>query len=894
VGLELRILGPVEVVVGGEARRLGGRKQRALLALLGVHAGEVVSSDRIIEALWPAYDPAARKRLQVYISQLRKALGPGGAAVEWRADGYVLAIGPDAVDAGRFEALASAGGEAVRAGDPERAARTLREALDLWRGPALDDLASEPFAQLAGARLQELRLAALEDRVEADLALGRAQELVAELEVLVGAEPLRERLRGQLMLALYRCGRQADALEAYHAARRALLDELGLDPGPELRRLQQAILDHDPALLVEPAALRARRHLPAPATALIGRRAQLDELDAMLRAPGIRLVTLTGAGGAGKTRLAIQAAAELADRFEHGIFFVELAPLEDADLVAQAIAHAIGVEERADQPLTDSVQAHLRDRRLLLVLDNFEHVDEAAPLVSRLLAGAPALEVLVTSRSPLRLHGEHEYVVPPLEHGEAVDLFVARAQAVRRGFAGTGAVDQICAGLDGLPLAIELAAARTRTLSPEDMLASLPAPELAGEGPRDVPERQRTLRATLDWSHRLLDARGRELFASLAVFVGGFTAAAAHGVCGAGGEELAELVDQSLVVGGARHRMLETVREYALERLEEGGEADAVRGRHAQWFAALAEAGGEPEALEAEHANMRAALVWARESGAVEIELRLAGALAQFWEIRGYLREGRGHLEDALAGGAPQPGDLRAKALAGAAQLALRQGDYERFRAFATESLDLFRALGDLRGVARALNRLATAASNEGDHEGGAALYEQSAAICREIDDDLGLGSAVTNLGCLAIMQGDCERGAALSAEGLALYERAGERYAMLQPLFNLALAVLLQGRHDDAGARFAGGLRLARDLGYREGVIYFLEGLAAVHAATGEHERAAKLLGAAASAGEETGVSLEPLEREMHDRTVAAVVAALGEAGFAAAMADGRDVAPV
>jgi predicted ATPase/DNA-binding SARP family transcriptional activator len=570
VGLELRILGPVEVVVGGEPRRLGGRKQRSLLALLGMHAGEVVSSDRIIEALWPAYDSAARKRLQVHVSQLRKALGPAGAAVQWRSEGYVLAVEADAVDAGRFAALAVAGAEAMRAGEHERAAQTLREALALWRGPALDDLASEPFAQLAGAGLEELRLAALEDRIDADLALGSAQELVGELEVLVGAQPLRERLRGQLMLALYRCGRQADALDAHRAARRVLLDELGLEPGPELRRLQQAILDHDPALLVEPAELRARRHLPAPATALVGRRAQLDEVVAMLRAPGIRLVTLTGPGGAGKTRLAIQAAAELVDRFEHGIFFVDLAPVEDAGLVAQAIAQAIGLAERAAQPLADTVQEHLRDRRLLLVLDGFEHVDEAAPLVGRLLAGAPALEVLVTSRSPLRLYGEHEYVVPPLEPGEAVALFVERAQAVRRGFAATSAVERICAGLDGLPLAIELAAARTRTLSSEEILAGVPAG---------------TLRATLDWSHGLLDARGRELFAALAVFAGGFTPEAAHEVCAASSAALLELVDAGLVTDGARHHMLAPVREYALERLDEAGDADAVRRRHAEWLA---------------------------------------------------------------------------------------------------------------------------------------------------------------------------------------------------------------------------------------------------------------------------------------------------------------------
>jgi DNA-binding SARP family transcriptional activator len=398
--LELRILGPLEADRDGDPVRLGGRKQRALLALLGLEPGQAVPTGRLIEALWPEQDEGAAARLQVYVSQLRKAIGDADA-VEMRGGGYALAVEPEAVDAARFERLAREGGRALAGGDPAAAASALRAALELWRGPALGDLGYEAFAQPAVGRLEELRLGAEEDRIDAELALGAHRELLPELEQLVAEQPLRERLRRGLMLALYRCGRQADALDAYLAAYRTLVDELGAEPGPELRDLHAAMLRQDEELSVETPELRARRHLPEPAGELAGR-AELDALLELLRRDGVRLVTLTGEPGSGKTQLALHAGAALADRFEDGVWFVALAGSSDPTRVPAAIAAALGIEEEA-------LALHLRERRLLLVLDGFDQVDEAAPVASELLAAAPGLKVLVTNRAPLRLYGEHEY-----------------------------------------------------------------------------------------------------------------------------------------------------------------------------------------------------------------------------------------------------------------------------------------------------------------------------------------------------------------------------------------------------------------------------------------------------------------------------------------------------
>jgi predicted ATPase/DNA-binding SARP family transcriptional activator len=881
---ELRILGPLEVVRDGQVLHLGGPKPRALMAMLAL--GEPVPPDRLIDLLWPEYDEAAPARLQVYISQLRKALGDP-AAIELRAGGYVL--NAEALDSRRFESLAREGRDALAAGDPEAAASLLGEGLALWRGPAAEELGS------VGRRLEELRLGAVEDRVDAELALGRHRELVAELEQLVAEQPLRERLRGALMLALYRDGRQADALDAYLAARRTLVDELGVEPGPRLQELHAAILAQDGALLVEPPEIRERRHLPAPATSLVGRRAQVDDVKALVRR--VRLVTLTGTGGTGKTRLALQAASELAEHFEHGVYFVPLAP-EAATTVPDAIAAALGVEERTE-PIADTLKARLKDRRLLLLADNFEHVTDAAPLMSELLAAAPGLKVLATSRSPLRLYGEHEYAVPPLGEAEAVDLFVVRAaqHSSELGAEDAAAVVDICARLDGLPLAIELAAARSRTLSPAEMAAGLAPLELAG--PRDVPERHRTLRATLDWSHALLSEREQALFAALGAFVGGFDAAAALAVGGAQEHELHALVDGSLLTrAGRRFDMLETVRHYAFERL-----ADDTRTRHAEHFAALAEE-AEPQLtadpsgtwmlrLEAEHANLRAALAWCADAGLISLELRLATALARFWMVRGHLREGRAWLEAVLTRDVEQPPGLRVKALLSAARIVFWQGDYPALNAFAGEALTRSEELGDRHGMAQALDGLATSVANAGDHARSMELYERSLALCRELDDVRMLAVSVSNVGCLAMMQGDYERAEELSREGLALHEQAGRRDGMQQTMFNLGVIALLTGRDDEAEELFERGLELSRELGFLSGIAYSLEGLAAVHAARGDGRRAAEVLGAAHVVGERSGVHLEPFEQELHDRTVATARGLLGDAAFESAFGTGEAAAP-
>ena len=481
---------------------------------------------------------------------------------------------------------------------PTRLPRALAEALALWRGDPLADLGDAPFATVDAALLEEARLAALERRIELDQEAGKHAALVPELERLVASYPLRERLACLLVTALYRSGRQADALDAQRRARRHLVDELGIEPGPELQRLEQAILTHDPALAAPPARASATlATLPASPTPLVGRRLELAAVTALLRRADVRLLTLTGPGGTGKTRLALEAAWKLAREHPDGAVFVDLAPLDDPELVAPTIARALGIRESGEAIVGAAVGA-LRGRTLLLVLDNFERVNDAALVVSELLAGAPGLTVLVTSRAVLHLSGEHAYAVPPLRlpagvdvrdlealaRNEAVSLFVARAKAASHGFELTpgnaSAVAEICVALDGLPLALELAAAHCRRLSAPVLLARLARKlELLTDGPRDRPARQRTLRAAIQWSYELLESDEREVFARLGVFSGGCTESAAAAVCDAKAHELERLVAQSLLRrddepdGESRYQMLETVREFALEQLiAEGAE----------------------------------------------------------------------------------------------------------------------------------------------------------------------------------------------------------------------------------------------------------------------------------------------------------------------------------
>ena len=576
--MEFRVLGPLEVE---GVPSLGAPKQRALLALLLLARGEVVSEGRLVDGLWGEEPPeTARHALQVYVSGLRKAIAPTGAEIRRQGGGYALVLRAAGLDAARFEELARDGAKALADGDAASARAQLREALGLWRGRLLADLEDE-LATTHGAALEELRLRAAEDLAEAELALGLHDELVPRLEAAVREQPFRERPLRLLMLALYRAGRQTEALETYRSARERLRGELGLDPGRELRELEAAILRQDPSLDLARADVR----LPAPVTSLVGREAETAAVLELLT--GARLVTLTGPGGIGKTRLAIAIGARAAAAYDDGARFVSLADVADPALVADAIARELDVEEGAA-----GLASHLRTRELLLVVDNLEHVADASPLLSELLVTSPHLAVLATSRVPLGLYGEHEYAVPPLPPADAVELFSHRARAVgpppRE--SERAAVAEICERLDRLPLAIELAAARTRELSPTEMLPLLDRRrELAARGPRDVSPRQYALRTAIEWSHALLDGSAADAFAALAVFAGGWTRESAAAI-GVDGDALDELVRQSLVHRErSRYAMLETIREYALELLDRDPRADELRRRHAGRMLEVAE-----------------------------------------------------------------------------------------------------------------------------------------------------------------------------------------------------------------------------------------------------------------------------------------------------------------
>jgi predicted ATPase/DNA-binding SARP family transcriptional activator len=690
------ILGPLDIrTEDGSPLDPGGPRPRALLALLLLEAGRTVSTERLTDGLYGATPPAgALNALQSQVSRLRRRLGPH-AEVEATSTGYRIAVSPEAVDAHRFERLAGEGRTALTRGDHTGAAATLREALALWRGPALSDL---PHAHAQVTRLHELRLAAVQDRVDAELALGGGPELVPELRELITVHPLSERLYGQLMRALNASGRPAEALTAYEELRSTLADELGADPSPELSALHLELLK---------GAAPARRRVPAQLTRFIGRGAELRRIGRLLAEA--RLVTLTGPGGAGKTRLATEVASAHAnaatntrvnahdsqhvnarasicanayasvcvsactDACVHAygdarasadartnmcadVCFVELTGLTDGSQIPYAILTALGVREGLRTPTTDTTQrllAALEDRELLLVLDNCEHlVEDAAQVAALLLGTCRGVRILATSRESLGITGEVLCPVQPLPPEPAARLFVDRASAVRPGFEGHARVADICAALDGLPLAIELAAARLRTLTPDELADRLDDRltdrfRLLSRGDRTKAARHRTLRAVVEWSWDLLDDEERELARRLTVFSGGATLDAVEAVCGVPYPEdlLASLVEKSLLeVSDGRYRMLETIRAYAAEHLAERDEEERLRAAHAGYFLRLAEeaephlrSGGQLPwlaRLGAEHVDLDAALRHLVRTD-VGRALLLMAALSWFWRLRG-------------------------------------------------------------------------------------------------------------------------------------------------------------------------------------------------------------------------------------------------------------------
>ncbi|GAA4628714.1 BTAD domain-containing putative transcriptional regulator [Actinoallomurus vinaceus] len=689
--MRISLLGPLEVTDDvGRPVEVGGARLRTLLILLSLDAPRVVTTDRLVDGVWGGDPPAgAPNALQSLISRLRRALPD--AVIESHPAGYRLVIGDAALDLRCFDRLV-AHGRRLLTDDPARAADSFAEALGLWRGTALADVADADFARGHVSRLTEQRLGAVEDHAEALLLLGRAD--TAELEALVAAHPLRERLRGQYMRALSAAGRQADALATFEDARRTLAEELGVDPSPELQAVHLAVLRGEQT----PARSRGRSNLPARLTSFIGREEEIERVGKLLEEN--RLVTLTGPGGAGKTRLAIEAAARLTDRMPGGVWLIELAPVGDPGEVPQALLSTLGLRETA---LTTGVRgapptsvepverlvAALADERLLIVLDNCEHlIDSCARLADRVLADCPGVRVLATSREALGITGESLWPVPPLAFppadpsdvhgpahvtslGEALDypavrLFVERGTAVRPGFTAETdlpAVLAICRRLDGMPLAIELAAARLRTMTAAQVADRLDDRfRLLTGGSRTALPRHQTLRAVVDWSWDLLDDAERTLLRRVSVFAGGATLDSVEEVCdGDVLDALTGLVEKSLVSvdGTGRYRVLETIRAYGAERLAEAGEATRVRRAHAHHFLRLAET-AEPllrtreqlrwlERLTAEYDNLHSALHWAIDVQDAALAVRYVAALGWFWFLRGQRRECYLLAQEALA-----------------------------------------------------------------------------------------------------------------------------------------------------------------------------------------------------------------------------------------------------
>jgi predicted ATPase/DNA-binding SARP family transcriptional activator len=905
------ILGPLQAV-GDDGRELalGGRMPRAVLALLLLRANEVVSSDQLVEGLWAGAPPASgAKGLHVHVSRLRRALAaghsdPDGERLVTTAGGYVLRVGPEELDVQRCERLIGEGRSLLAAGRPDQALAALSGAVELWRGDVLADFQYDAFAQGEIARLGELRAAVLEERIAVEMLLGREAQVLGELELLVRDYPYRERLRGQLMLALHRTGRQAEALAAYRAARSALVDELGIEPSVELRQLHEAILAQDRALLQtdpgQPAAPAGATtngrapghvHLPVQATPLIGRERELAEL--MTFADSLRLITLTGTGGTGKTRLGLAFAAGLADRYPDGVWWVPLAMVSEARLVPAAIAGVLG--DIADLPM------YLRGRALLLVLDNFEQVIEAARAVAELLSGAPGCGVIVTSRERLGVAAEQEYPVAPLSPHAAVELFTARARQVEPGYEPGAEIDAICERLDRLPLALELAATRVKLLSEQQLLTRLEQrlPLLAG-GRRDLPERQSTMRATIGWSYDLLSEPEQRLFTRLAVFVGSFELEAAEQICDADLDAMRSLIDKSLVrhADNGRLFLLQTTREYALEQFDSSDERDEIHARHARWYFKLgvADDGHRREGtddlirLRQDAANVGLALAWALDHD-IAAALPLADALFVPWLGAGRIRELMRWYERALADPtALSPGD-RAKALAGLGYALVYLERLEQARAALIEALTLYRDAGDERGETLVLLRLGAAEFIAGAPESALAWAEQALPIYERLDDTLGIARTLHYIAEALRDLGDFERSAELFARSIEI-RRANGLGSSAATLHSLGDLYLDMGDMPTAERYY----REALALGLQEGDVrlgaYCLAGLACVAARNEDETAAGRLWTLAERLEHEIGFRMVAAERVRYERNLTPPLTNTDE--YRAGIADAANIDPL
>ncbi|MBB3084772.1 AfsR/SARP family transcriptional regulator [Geodermatophilus sabuli] len=919
--MEIRVLGPVDVVADGQVRSLPGGGERELLALLALSAGRVVAVPTLVDTLWGEGLPAhPGNALQVRVSKLRRALAAAGAPsalVVTRPPGYLLDVDRDRVDAPRFTDQVAAARAAADA-DPATAARWYREALALWRGPALAEFADAAWAGPESARLDELQLAAREELIDLELAAGRHIDVLGELEQLTAAHPLRERLHARLMLALYRAGRQADALAAYHRARDVLDAELGLEPAAELRELHEAILQQRldlqaparaPTIAVpEVTAPTPPTHrLPARLTSFLGREADLDRVRELLR--GARLVTVTGPGGVGKTSLALEAARAVAAGFGDGVGCIRLAGVTDPAQVSSAVLPALEIRDVATTTAEEQLLGHLRDRSVLLVLDNCEHLaDACALLAERLLESCPGVRLLATSREPLAARGEVQYAIDPLPvppaaadpaeltASAATQLFLDRARGTLpdfavRGEADAAAVADICRHLDGMPLAIELAAAR---------VAALPVGELARRmgdrfallttGPRTAEARQRTLRATVDWSYQLLSDPERVLLRRLSVFRGSWTLEAMQAVAGSDPLEpsalvdlLGRLVDRSLVVvdratpdrdAGPRYHLLETIRQYAAERLAESGEADEVARAHVGHLTDLVERAetdlrGDGQArwllrLALERDDIDAALAWctAHATDEPDAGLRLVAPLGWYWYFA--TRPDGGQRVAAMVEATPTGSPVaRARALQSLA-VAARPGacivhpDAD-CAAAAAQSRSLFGELGEEFGTALSDALLAVEAIGADDPAGAFALLEQ--ADREFIRDGDAWCAALADFVRLELHAGTGDLTAATEVGHRALlaFRALGDQWGVSAIQFHLGMALHRAARLEEALAMYEGALASVRDVGPANTVQYALAGAGHVTLLLGNPDRAAQLFTDSHAVAQQLGAAGNP-----------------------------------
>ena len=937
----IEVLGPLQVR-GGDAPDdvvdIGSPRHREVLAALVVDCGRVVSTDALLERVWgDAGRGASASNLHAVISRLRARVAGAelGVGIATVSPGYRLDA-PDAVDAIRFQELLARGRTSYDAGDLQATRRDLDEALALWRGPAYADIRL-PFAEVEAARLEGQRLAACELLVDVDLALGRWGAALDRLPGLVAEHPLREAFRRQQMLALYSSGRQAEALEVYADLREVLAEELGIDPGPQLQELHRQVLAQDRELQVTGAerspsapvveAPLWHSEVVVPPDDLIGRDREVEQLRDLLAGSTQRLVTVTGAGGVGKTRLAYAVAEAAREGFPVGVALVSLAPVTDPAMVVPAIGRAVGLTAVEGLDPLEAVAAHLRSRRVLVVADNLEHLLDAAPTLARLVATCPRLSLLVTSRTTLRVRGELHFQLSPLAlpgEGEtdpavlagsaAVALFVDRARAVKPDLVldddTAASIAGICRRLAGIPLAIELAAARAHLMPPASILEHLDR-VMAGAGARDLPVRQRTMHATIDWSHRLLGPEQQAMLRRLAVFSGGFTLDAAEAVTSGGADApdaldlLEELVAHSLVLrdtdhpGVVRFRLLEPVAQFA-QGLLDGEEERAARDAHLAHFLRLAE-DNEPGyrgsgAIDAialthrEHANLVAAIEWALASGQGDLAGRMVWAMWLFWWLRGHLLEGRrlarGVLDQEVSG----PVRVRAHAVLGAMTFA--QGDTLLARHWCA-GVVAARRIGDLEGEAHNLAGEGLIALAEGHLDEAEVRFVETVRLTEECGLSGGWLWTLSLVwqATVRLLLGFPEHAQPLLDSALTAARRRGDPLAIYITLFTSVQVATASGDLATARAQLDEGISLSIDTGDMANLAYFLDALAVVESQQQAHERVAVLHGAATRLRETVGANVYGYYQP-HEQLLADALAASRErlgASYDDAVARGR-----